>query len=86
MIWCVEDDASCHTLSTVFCAADKYYESHPEYFALHNGDRVPSQLCLTNDKVYDIVLEEVFDVLRSEKYDPNADLQIISLSQADNMD
>ena len=79
-------DASCHTLSTVFCAADKYYESHPEYFALHNGDRVPSQLCLTNDEVYDIVLEEVFDVLQSEKYDPDADLQIISLSQADNMD
>ena len=78
-------DSGNHTLSTVFCSADKYYESHPEYFALHDGERVPGQLCLTNESVYEIVLEEVLDVLETE-HDSKADLQIISLSQADNLD
>ena len=74
---------SCHTLSTMFCSADIYFDSHPEYFAQYEGKRVPYQLCLTNDDVYNIVLNEV---LRTLKYshDPGADLQIISLSQADN--
>ena len=74
---------SSHTLSTVFCSADEYFDSHPDYFALHEGERVPDQLCLTNDKVYEIVLEEVLSLLK-DGHDPEADLQIISLSQADN--
>ncbi len=74
----------CHTLSTDFCSAGKYFESHPDYFALHDGERVPDQLCLTNDSVYEIVLEEVLSLLR-DSHDPKADLQIISLSQADNL-
>ncbi len=73
-----------HTLSTIFCSAGKYFESHPEYFALHDGERVPDQLCLTNDAVYEIVLGEVLDILAGEEYNSEADLQIISLSQADN--
>lgn len=72
-----------HTLSTLFCASEKYFESHPEYFALHEGERVPDQLCLTNESVYEIVLEEVLSLLK-DSHDPKADLQIISLSQADN--
>ena len=71
--------SSSHTLSTVFCASDKYFESHPEYFALHDGERDPSQLCLTNDSVYEIVLEEVLRLL-DNSYDPEAAMQIISLS------
>ena len=78
-------DAACHTLSTVFCSAEKYFESHPEYFALRDGERFPTQLCLTNDEVYEIVLNEVLEVLNKE-HDSKADLQIISLSQADNLD
>ena len=74
---------SCHTLSTVFCSSDRYFESHPDYFALHDGERVPDQLCLTNDDVYEIVLKEVLSLLK-HSHDPKADLQIISLSQADN--
>ena len=74
---------SCHTLSTFFCASDKYFKSHPEYYALYGGERVPSQLCLTNESVYEIVLEEVLNLLKNS-HDPKADLQIISLSQADN--
>lgn len=75
--------SSSHTLSTDFCSSEKYFESHPEYFALHEGERVPNQLCLTNESVYEIVLEEVLSLLESS-HDPKADLQIISLSQADN--
>ena len=78
-------DSSSHTLSTVFCSADKYFESHPEYFAFHGGERVPGQLCLTNENVYEIVLDEVLDILETE-YSSEAALQIVSLSQADNLD
>ncbi len=75
----------CHTLATQFCSRDKYFESHPEYFAWRNGQRVSKQLCLTNDDVYEIVKNEVFDLLKN-RYDPNAALQIISLTQDDNQE
>ncbi len=73
----------CHTLTTQFCASEKYFDEHPEYFALHNGERVPDQLCLTNEKVYEIVRDEVMALL-SEKHNPDESLQIISLTQHDN--
>ena len=75
--------SSNHTLSTVFCSADKYFGSHPEYFALQEEERVPRQLCLTNEDVYNVVLGEVLSLLKNG-HDPDADIQIISLSQADN--
>lgn len=73
----------CHTLATQFCSADTYFDEHPEYFALHGGMRVPNQLCLSNEDVVAIVMQEVFAVL-NEKHDPSAALQIISLTQHDN--
>ena len=73
----------CHTLATLFCSRDKYFNEHPEYFALHEGKRVSTQLCLTNEDVYNVVLGEVLDMLKKE-HDKNADLQIISLTQDDN--
>ncbi len=75
----------CHTLTNTFCAEEKYFAEHPEYFALHNGVRDPDQLCLTNEDVYNVVLGEVLDLLK-EKHDPAAALQIISLTQDDNED
>ncbi len=72
-----------HTLSTSLCAASTYFEEHPEYFALHDGVRQPEQLCLTNEEVYEIVRDEVFAILEAS-HDPEASLQIISLTQADN--
>lgn len=72
-----------HTLSTEFCAERKYFETHPEYFALRDGKRQPTQLCLTNPDVVKIVTEEVLNVLKN-KHDPNEALQIISLTQDDN--
>ena len=76
----------CHTLSTLYCARDKYFDEHPEYFALHDGQRSPNQLCLTNPETLRIVTQEVLDVLHSSRYDPDADLQILSLTQDDNSD
>lgn len=74
-----------HTLTAGFCSKDKYFDSHPEYFALRDGKRIPTQLCLTNEYVYHIVLDEVLDLLKN-RHDPEAALQIISLTQADNQD
>lgn len=34
---------------------EKYFESHPEYYALIDGKRMPQQLCTTNPEVIDIM-------------------------------
>lgn len=73
----------CHTLTTQFCASETYFDEHPEYFALHMGTRVPDQLCLTNEKVYEIVRDEVMALLQA-KHNPDDSVQIISLTQHDN--
>lgn len=73
----------CHTLATQFCSRNTYYASHPEYFAIHDGERTDRQLCLTNENVYQIVRQEVLDLLAS-RHDPGAALQIVSLTQDDN--
>lgn len=73
----------CHTLTSEFCSANSYYESHPEYFALRDGKRVKDQLCLTNPDVLRIIKDEVLDLCR-RKHDPSQALQIVSLTQADN--
>lgn len=72
----------CHTLGSQFCSRDKYFETNPEYFALHNGVRQSEQLCLTNEDVYNLVLGEVMALLK-EKHDPRKSLQIISITQGD---
>lgn len=73
----------CHTFTGTFCNADKYFGSHPEYFAFRNGERIKDQLCLTNPDTLEVVKNEVLDLLKAE-HDPNASLQIVSLTQADN--
>lgn len=72
-----------HTLTNNFCKVSKYYDSHPEYFALVDGVRLPTQLCLSNETVRSIIKSEVLDVLHAS-HDPSAALQIISLTQHDN--
>jgi hypothetical protein len=62
-----------------FMPADKFYQSHPEYYALRNGKRLPTQLCLTNEKVFEIVRDSVASQLNRF---PNA--EVISVSQDDN--
>ena len=73
----------CHTFTTQFCKAETYFDTHPEYFALHGGKRTPDQLCLTNPDVLRVVTGEVLSLLR-ETHDPDEALQIVSLTQHDN--
>ncbi len=73
-----------HTFTNEFCSAKKYFKSNPEYFAMRGIKRVKSQLCLSNPDVYKIVRGEVFDLLK-KKHNPDARLQIISLTQNDNL-
>ena len=58
---------------------EKYFTSHPEYFSLRNGRRIPAQLCLTHPDVYEIMKKGIADWFK--KY-PNA--EIVSVSQDDN--
>lgn len=56
-----------------------YFESHPEYFSLVDGKRVPDkQLCLTNPDVLRIATEKVFSWI--EKH---PDIDIFEVSQND---
>ena len=74
-----------HTLVTYYCKAETYFEEHPEYFALHGGERVPKQLCLTNPDTIDVVYSEVIELLERE-HDPLKSMQIVSLTQHDNQE
>lgn len=43
-----------HTFQ-VYVPAEKYFKSHPKYFALVDGKRNPAQLCLSDPNVYQII-------------------------------
>ena len=70
--------ARVHTFNK-FVPEEEYYKNHPEYFALRGTKRLPTQLCLTNNEVYEIVKSEV-DRLFTE----NPEASVISVSQDDN--
>jgi len=71
--------ARVHTFH-VFVPGDKYYTRHPEYYALHNGKRLPTQLCLTNLDVFEIVKDTVASL-----FDQFPEAEVISVSQDDNV-
>ena len=58
---------------------DVFYEKNPEYYALRNGKRLPTQLWLTNNAVLEIVKDSVRSFFKSS---PISD--VISVSQDDN--
>ena len=62
-----------------FLPEENFYEEHPEYFALRSKQRLPTQLCLTNEKVLQIVKDSVASLFK--RY-PEA--SVISVSQDDN--
>ncbi|MCK0156437.1 DUF4838 domain-containing protein [Cellulophaga sp. F20128] len=62
-----------------FVPEEYYYKSHPEYYALRGDKRLPTQLCLTNIKVLQIVKDSV--AMLFKKY-PGA--TVVSVSQDDN--
>jgi len=71
-------EARVHTFHR-FMPAGAFYDTHPEYYALRNGKRLATQLCLTNPDVLAIVTDSVAAYFK--RY-PDAD--IISVSQDDN--
>lgn len=62
-----------------FLPAEQFYDKHPEYYALRNGRRLTTQLCLTNPDVLNIVRDSVEALL---KQFPES--KVISVSQDDN--
>ncbi len=77
----------CHTFAGEFCNRNIYFESNPECFALDaNGNRRNDELCLSCEKTYEIILQEVTSYVNDpNRYDPNGGLQIISLTQTDDL-
>ncbi len=53
-----------HTYASYF-PTDVYFAKHPEYYALVNGKRQPSQLCHTNADVIRLSIEKTGDIFRS---------------------
>lgn len=64
----------CHTLSNSIVPEEKWFESHPEYFALEEDGvtRRPTQLCLSNP---DVIAQAKKDVRArlEEAYGPDCD-------------
>lgn len=58
-----------------------YYQEHPEYYAMVKGKRIPTQPCLSNPTVLEIVIQ---NLRRKIAQDPNA--KYWSVSQNDNRD
>lgn len=71
-------EARVHTFHR-FVPAANFYAAHPEYYALRNGRRLTTQLCLTNEAVFEVVRDSVAAHLARH---PEAD--VISVSQDDN--
>lgn len=69
-----------HSFYTL-CPPEKYFDRHPEYFALHEGKRVGAnaQLCLSNPDVFEIVRDNLKAHMAKK---PNA--RYWSVSQNDN--
>lgn len=60
---------------------EEYFESHPEYFSFapgRYGENHRYQICLTNNEVFEIVLQKVLKYLRA-----HSSCKILSISQND---
>ncbi|NPV46383.1 MAG: DUF4838 domain-containing protein [Armatimonadetes bacterium] len=53
-----------HTYAWYF-PTEQYFAEHPEYYALVNGKRQPSQLCHTNEDVIRISIEKTCEIFRN---------------------
>lgn len=70
--------AKVHTFHR-FMPEEMFYGSHPEYYALRGNKRLPTQLCLTNPTVLEIVKDSVAALFQRT---PKA--SVVSVSQNDN--
>ena len=74
----------CHSLSNGIVPEKEFFESHPEYYALQeDGTRQPTQLCLSNPDVVEQAKKDVRKQVE-ESYNPDAALNIVSVTQDDN--
>lgn len=62
-----------------FMPEETFYASHPEYYALRGDKRLPTQLCLTNQNVLEIVKDSV-----AAFFNRFPEANVISVSQDDN--
>lgn len=69
----------CHSFDQLVPPSE-YYESNPEFFAEINGNRVPTQLCLTNPEVLNITIRNLRKAIKEKP-----DLKHWSVSQNDNV-
>ena len=67
-----------HTFNTLVPPSE-YMDKHPEYYALRNGKRLPTELCLSNQEVADVLIENL-----KRKISEKPDLKYWSVSQNDN--
>ena len=67
-----------HTFHTLV-PPDIYFNEHPEYFSMVNGKRIPTQLCLTNQDVLEITVQNL-----RKKIAENPIATYWSVSQNDN--
>ncbi len=72
----------CHTMGGL-CETAAHAETNPEQLALHNGERTTDQPCLTEPAVLEIATRNVLNIAAA-RHDPNASVQIISVTQNDN--
>ncbi|MDX5584958.1 MAG: DUF4838 domain-containing protein [Aureibaculum sp.] len=71
-------NARVHTFNK-FMPEELFFKDHPEYYALRGNKRTPTQLCLTNQKVLEIVKDSVTSLFQQYP-----DAHVISVSQDDN--
>jgi hypothetical protein len=53
-----------HTYAAYF-PTEEHFAAHPEYYALVNGKRQPSQLCHTNENVIRLSIEKACEIFRN---------------------
>lgn len=58
----------------------KYYKSHPEYYAMQNGKRSATQLCMSNDEAVKIAIQEL-----TRRMNENPDAIYWSISAEDDI-
>ncbi len=78
-------NGDCHSFYKLV-PADRYFDDHPEYYALFEGKRIPchgghgpGQLCLTNPDVIRVATENVREQLRA-----NPNMKYVEVSHCDN--
>ena len=74
----------CHTMADL-CESEAHALTDPEQLALHGGERTTAQPCLTNPDVLAIAIRNVLADLE-RWHDPDASLEIVSVTQNDNTD